>query len=114
MGGDQRVSEVWDESEGVGDEQEGAGDECAGVACGDLGAGSAGDAGEGAGGAREAGGGEAAFLTLEQVARRLQVSVRTVRRMLLDGRLRKADLGGRGTAVRVSLAELKRVAGEAS
>ena len=49
------------------------------------------------------------FLTVEEMAALLGVSVRTVRRRLQDGSLRRAPLGGR--AVRIPATELGRLEG---
>jgi excisionase family DNA binding protein len=47
------------------------------------------------------------FLTVEQVARALDISTRTVGRRIRDGIIRKVAIGGR--LVRVSSAELQRL-----
>ena len=48
------------------------------------------------------------LLTLRQAADRLNVSIRTTRRMVQDGRLLAFQLGGRGASIRVDGAALDR------
>jgi len=49
------------------------------------------------------------FLTVDQVAARLQVSPRTVHRWVSEGTLRRAELPGR--ALRIPASELQRMVG---
>jgi excisionase family DNA binding protein len=48
------------------------------------------------------------LLTIEEAAKRLNVSRATAYRMVYDGRLPTLQLGGRGSALRVDEAELER------
>ncbi len=48
------------------------------------------------------------LLTVEEAAKRLNVSRATACRMVYDGRLPTLQLGGRGSALRVDEAELER------
>jgi len=49
------------------------------------------------------------LLTIEQFAARLNVSTRTVRRMLEDGTVRFHRISGRNSLVRIDAAELAKV-----